>query len=212
MGKENKMTEQSFYDSERDNGNNNNQKGGQSNRKENRNEKKKINFPITKEMAHNLAAGDYVYLTGTIYSARDAAHKRMSEVLAAGGTLPLPIKDQTIYYLGPTPARPGQVIGSAGPTTSSRMDKYTPALLALGMTGMIGKGRRSKEVASAIKENHAVYFAAVGGAGALLSKCIKKAEVVAYEDLGAEAIYKLEVQDFPVIVVMDDKGGNLYGE
>ncbi len=136
----------------------------------------------------------------------------MIETLAAGGSLPLPIKDQTIYYLGPTPARPGQVIGSAGPTTSSRMDKYTPTLLALGMTGMIGKGRRNKEVASAIKENHAVYFAAVGGAGALLSKCIKKAEVVAYEDLGAEAIYKLEVQDFPVIVVMDDKGGNLYGE
>ncbi len=206
------MTNQSFYNNSKNSDINDYQKDSQNNRVENRNEKKKIKLPITKEIAHNLAAGDYVYLTGTIYSARDAAHKRMIETLAAGGSLPLPIKDQTIYYLGPTPARPGQVIGSAGPTTSSRMDKYTPALLALGMTGMIGKGRRSKEVASAIKENHAVYFAAVGGAGALLSKCIKKAEVVAYEDLGAEAIYKLEVQDFPVIVVMDDKGGNLYGE
>jgi fumarate hydratase subunit beta len=206
------MTNQSFYNNSKNSDINDYQKDSQNNRVENRNEKKKIKLPITKEIAHNLAAGDYVYLTGTIYSARDAAHKRMIETLAAGGSLPLPIKDQTIYYLGPTPARPGQVIGSAGPTTSSRMDKYTPTLLALGMTGMIGKGRRNKEVASAIKENHAVYFAAVGGAGALLSKCIKKAEVVAYEDLGAEAIYKLEVQDFPVIVVMDDKGGNLYGE
>ena len=206
------MTNQSFYNNSKNSDINDYQKDSQNNRVENRNEKKKIKLPITKEIAHNLAAGDYVYLTGTIYSARDAAHKRMIETLAAGGSLPLPIKDQTIYYLGPTPARPGQVIGSAGPTTSSRMDKYTPTLLALGMTGMIGKGRRNKEVASAIKENHAVYFAAVGGAGALLSKCIKKAEVVAYEDLGAEAIYKLEVQDFPVNVVMDDKGGNLYGE
>lgn len=206
------MTNQSFYNNSKNSDINDYQKDSQNNRVENRNEKKKIKLPITKEIAHNLAAGDYVYLTGTIYSARDAAHKRMIETLAAGGALPLPIKDQTIYYLGPTPARPGQVIGSAGPTTSSRMDKYTPTLLALGMTGMIGKGRRSKEVASAIKENHAVYFAAVGGAGALLSKCIKKAEVVAYEDLGAEAIYKLEVEDFPVIVVMDDKGGNLYME
>ena len=206
------MTNQSFYNNSKNSDINDYQKDSQNNRVENRNEKKKIKLPITKEIAHNLAAGDYVYLTGTIYSARDAAHKRMIETLAAGGSLPLPIEDQIIYFLGPTPARPGQVIGSAGPTTSSRMDKYTPTLLALGMTGMIGKGRRNKEVASAIKENHAVYFAAVGGAGALLSKCIKKAEVVAYEDLGAEAIYKLEVQDFPVIVVMDDKGGNLYGE
>lgn len=170
-----------------------------------------ITLPITKEIAHSLTAGDYVYLTGTLYSARDAAHKRMMESLSAGGELPLPIKDQTIYYLGPTPAREGQVIGSAGPTTSSRMDKYTPVLLSLGMTGMIGKGKRSGEVIEAMKENHAVYFAAVGGAGALLSKCIVKAEVVAYEDLGAEAIYKLEVKNFPVIVVIDDKGGNLYG-
>lgn len=187
-----------------------------SNRKNGNTEKngteKKLALPITKEIAHGLNAGDYVYLTGTIYSARDAAHKRMTETLAAGGELPLPIKDQTIYYLGPTPAKEGQVIGSAGPTTSSRMDKYTPTLLSLGMTGMIGKGRRSEAVIRAMKENHAVYFAAVGGAGALLSKCITKAEVVAYEDLGAEAIYKLEVKDFPVIVVIDDKGGNLYGE
>lgn len=171
---------------------------------------KYITLPITKEIAHSLTAGDYVYLTGTLYSARDAAHKRIMENLAAGGELPLPIKDQTIYYLGPTPAREGQVIGSAGPTTSSRMDKYTPTLISLGMTGMIGKGRRSAEVIEAIKENHAVYFAAVGGAGALLSKCVVNAEVVAYEDLGAEAIYKLEVKNFPVIVVIDDKGGNLY--
>ncbi len=171
---------------------------------------KYITLPITKEIAHSLTAGDYVYLTGILYSARDAAHKRIMENLAAGGELLLPIKDQTIYYLGPTPAKEGQVIGSAGPTTSSRMDKYTPTLISLGMTGMIGKGRRSAEVIEAIRENHAVYFAAVGGAGALLSKCIVKAEVVAYEDLGAEAIYKLEVKDFPVIVVIDDKGGNLY--
>lgn len=171
---------------------------------------KQIQLPITKAMADTLQAGDYVYLTGTMYSARDAAHKRMTETLKAGGELPLPIKDQTIYYLGPTPAKEGQVIGSAGPTTSSRMDKYTPTLLELGMTGMIGKGRRSEEVIVSMKKNHAVYFAAVGGAGALLSKCIKKAEVIAYEDLGAEAIYKLEVENFPVIVVIDDRGTNLY--
>lgn len=173
-------------------------------------QEKRIRLPITKETAAGFVAGDYVYLTGTLYSARDAAHKRMIETLEAGGELPFPIENQTIYYLGPTPAREGQVIGSAGPTTSSRMDKYTPKLLSLGMTGMIGKGKRSPEVMEAMKQNHAVYFAAVGGAGALLSKCITKAEVIAYEDLGAEAIHKLEVKDFPVIVVMDDKGGNLY--
>ena len=173
-------------------------------------QEKQITLPITKEIADSLCAGDYVTLTGTLYSARDAAHKRMTEALEAGGELPLPIRNQTIYYLGPTPAREGQVIGSAGPTTSSRMDKYTPTLLDLGMTGMIGKGKRSKEVIESMKKNHSVYFAAVGGAGALLSKCITKAEVVAYEDLGAEAIYKLEVKDFPVIVVIDDKGENLY--
>lgn len=157
-----------------------------------------------------MNAGDYVYLTGTIYSARDAAHKRMTETLAAGGSLPFPIENQTVYYLGPTPAKEGQVIGSAGPTTSSRMDKYTPALLDLGMTGMIGKGRRSSDVIAAMKKNHAVYFAAVGGAGALLSKCIKKSELVCYGDLGAEAVLKLEVENFPVIVVIDSEGNNLY--
>lgn len=171
---------------------------------------KQLNTPLTKEKARSLHAGDYVYITGTIYSARDAAHKRLTESLAQGKELPLPLKNEIIYYLGPTPARPGQVIGSAGPTTSSRMDKYAPSLLDLGQTGMIGKGRRSQKVIASMKKNSAVYFAAVGGAGALLSKCIKKAEVIAYEDLGAEAIYKLEVEDFPVIVVIDCEGNNLY--
>lgn len=166
--------------------------------------------PLTKEKAKTFAAGDYVYITGTIYSARDAAHKRLTEALEKGEKLPLPLENEIIYYLGPTPARPGQVIGSAGPTTSSRMDKYAPALLDLGQTGMIGKGRRSDAVIASMKKNSAVYFAAVGGAGALLSKCIKKAEVIAYDDLGAEAIYKLEVKDFPVIVVIDSEGNNLY--
>lgn len=171
---------------------------------------KRLHTPLTKETARTLQAGDYVYLTGTIYSARDAAHKRLTESLAKGEALPLPLENEIIYYLGPTPARPGQVIGSAGPTTSSRMDKYAPALLELGQTGMIGKGRRSDAVIASMKKNSAVYFAAVGGAGALLSKCIKKAEVIAYEDLGAEAIYKLEVENFPVIVVIDCEGNNLY--
>ncbi len=171
---------------------------------------KNIKLPLNKETASSLNAGDYVYLTGVMYSARDAAHKRMTESLDKGEDLPINIKDQTIYYLGPSPARPDQVIGSAGPTTSGRMDKYTPRLLDLGMVGMIGKGRRTEEVKASIKKNHAVYFAAVGGAGALLSKCIKKAEVVAYEDLGAEAIYRLEVEDFPAVVVIDDKGKDLY--
>ncbi len=171
---------------------------------------KNIILPITKETASSLKAGDYVYLTGVMYSARDAAHKRMTEALDRGEELPIEIKDQTIYYLGPSPARPGQVIGSAGPTTSGRMDRYTPRLLDLGMTGMIGKGRRTAEVKTSIQKNHAVYLAAVGGAGALLSKCIKKADVVAYDDLGAEAIYRLEVVDFPAVVVIDDKGNDLY--
>ncbi len=171
---------------------------------------KRLQTPLTKEKAVTLKAGDYVYLTGTIYSARDAAHKRLTESLEKGEELPLPLTNEIIYYLGPTPARPGQVIGSAGPTTSSRMDKYAPSLLDLGQTGMIGKGRRSDAVIASMKKNSAVYFAAVGGAGALLSKCIKKAEVIAYEDLGAEAIYKLEVEDFPVIVVIDCEGNNLY--
>ena len=169
-----------------------------------------IKAPISKEDVASLRAGDYVYITGTIYTARDAAHKRMDETLKRGESLPIDLENNIIYYMGPSPAREGQVIGSAGPTTSSRMDKYTPTLLDLGMTGMIGKGKRSKEVIESMKKNHAVYFAAVGGAGALLSKCITRAEVVAYEDLGAEAIYKLEVKDFPVIVVIDDKGENLY--
>lgn len=171
---------------------------------------KKLTVPFTKETADTLKAGDYVYLSGTIYSARDAAHKRMIETLERGEELPMSVKDITIYYLGPSPAKEGQVIGSAGPTTSSRMDKYTPTLLDLGVTGMIGKGKRTTAVVDAMKRNHSVYFAAVGGAGALLSKCIKKAEIIAYEDLGAEAIYKLEVENFPVIVVIDDDGTNLY--
>lgn len=171
---------------------------------------KRIQTPLTKEMARTLHAGDYVYLTGTIYSARDAAHKRLTECLERGEPLPLPLENEIIYYLGPTPARPGQVIGSAGPTTASRMDKYAPELLDLGQTGMIGKGRRSEAVIASMKKNSTVYFAAVGGAGALLSKCIKEATVIAYEDLGAEAIYKLKVEDFPVIVVIDCDGNNLY--
>ncbi len=171
---------------------------------------KQLQTPLTKEKVKALQAGDYVYITGTIYSARDAAHKRLTESLEKGEALPLPLENEIIYYLGPTPARPGQAIGSAGPTTSSRMDKYAPALLDLGQTGMIGKGRRSDAVIASMKKNTAVYFAAVGGAGALLSKCIKKAEVIAYEDLGAEAIYKLEVENFPVIVVIDCEGNNLY--
>lgn len=171
---------------------------------------KEIQMPFTKELMKTLRAGDYVYITGTIYSARDAAHKRLTESISKGEKLPLPLENEIIYYLGPTPARPGQVIGSAGPTTASRMDKYAPSLLDLGQTGMIGKGRRSPEVIQSMKKNSAVYFAAVGGAGALLSKCIKEATVIAYEDLGAEAIYKLTVEKFPVIVVIDSYGNNLY--
>ena len=162
--------------------------------------------PLDKE------AGDYVYITGTIYTARDAAHLRMSEALDRGEELPIDLNNNIIYYMGPTPAREGRVIGSAGPTTASRMDKYAPRLLDLGLTGMIGKGRRKPEVTDAIVRNAAVFFAAVGGAGALLSKCIKKAEVIAYDDLGTEAIRKLEVENFPVIVVIDSKGRNLYDE
>ncbi|MBP5250045.1 MAG: Fe-S-containing hydro-lyase [Lachnospiraceae bacterium] len=169
-----------------------------------------LELPLTKDKVQELTAGDYVYLTGVMYSARDAAHKRMTEALADGRDLPMDIKDQTIYYLGPSPARPGQVIGSAGPTTAGRMDKYTPTLLDLGLTGMIGKGRRTQAVKDSMKKNHAVYFAAVGGAGALLSKCITKADIVAYEDLGTEAVYRLEVKDFPCVVVADDKGNDLY--
>lgn len=171
---------------------------------------KKIITPITEEVTRDLRSGDYVYITGTMYVARDAAHKRMIEALDRGEELPIDIKDATIYYMGPSPARDGRPIGSAGPTTASRMDKYAPTLLDLGEKAMIGKGKRTQEVIDAIVRNHAVYFAAIGGAGALLSKCIKKSEVVCYDDLGAEAIRKIEVEDFPVIVVIDSEGNNLY--
>ena len=170
---------------------------------------KHITTPITEEITADLHSGDYVYITGTIYVARDAAHKRMIEALKRGEE-PIDIKDATIYYMGPSPAREGRPIGSAGPTTASRMDKYAPTLLDLGEKAMIGKGKRTKEVIDAIIRNKAVYFAAVGGAGALLSKCITKSEIVCYEDLGAEAIRKIEVENFPVIVVIDRDGNNLY--
>lgn len=171
---------------------------------------KHITTPITAEITGNLHVGDYVYISGTIYVARDAAHKRFMEVLDKGEDLPFPIKDAAIYYMGPSPAREGRTIGSAGPTTASRMDKYAPRLLDLGQKAMIGKGKRTQEVLDAIVRNQAVYFAAVGGAGALLSKCIKTSELVCYGDLGAEAVLKLEVEDFPVIVVVDREGNNLY--
>ena len=171
---------------------------------------KKIITPLTKEMVKTLHAGDYVYITGTIYSARDAAHKRLVRLLENGEKLPFDIENATIYYVGPTPAKPGQAIGSAGPTTSYRMDAYSPALIRAGETGMIGKGKRNAEVINAMKEYGAVYFAAIGGAGALLSSCIKSAEIVAYEDLGAEAVRRLTVEDFPVVCVIDSCGNNLY--
>lgn len=170
----------------------------------------KITTPITSEVSSKLQSGDYCYITGEIYVARDAAHKRMNEALERGEELPIPIENCTIYYMGPSPAREGRPIGSAGPTTASRMDKYAPRLLDLGMKAMIGKGKRTPEVIDAIVRNNGVYFAAVGGAGALLSKCIKSSEIICYEDLGAEAIRKLYVEDFPVIVVVDSKGNNLY--
>lgn len=171
---------------------------------------KKIHAPLVSEEIKELRAGDYVYITGTVYTARDAAHKRMEEALNQGNPLPLDLKDNIIYYMGPSPARQGRPIGSAGPTTASRMDKYTPRLLDLGLKGMIGKGKRTPEVAEAIVRNQAVYFAAVGGAGALLSKCIVESQVIAYEDLGTEAIRKLTVKDFPAVVVIDSLGNNLY--
>ncbi len=166
--------------------------------------------PLKEEDIEQLRAGDYVYLTGTIYTARDAAHKRMDEALDRGEDLPLNVAGNIIYYMGPSPAREGRPIGSAGPTTASRMDRYAPRLLDLGLKGMIGKGKRSQAVCDAIIRNHAVYFAAVGGAGALLSKSIKASEVIAYDDLGTEAIRKLTVENFPVIVVIDKEGNNLY--
>lgn len=171
---------------------------------------KHIKAPLLEEEIKDLKAGDYIYITGTIYTARDAAHKRMYEALEAKEQLPIAMQDNVIYYMGPSPAREGRPIGSAGPTTASRMDKYAPALMDLGLKGMIGKGKRSQAVKDAIVRNKAVYFAAIGGAGALLSQRIKKSEVVAYDDLGTEAIRKLEVEDFPVIVVIDSEGNDLY--
>ena len=171
---------------------------------------KHINAPFTKEEAATLKSGDMVYITGTIYTARDAAHKRMADALAGGEELPFDVKNNIIYYMGPSPAREGRVIGAAGPTTAGRMDKYAPELMDLGLGGMIGKGVRSKEVRQAIIRNKAVYFAAIGGAGALLSKAITASEVIAYEDLGTEAIRKLTVENFPVIVVDDIYGDDLY--
>jgi fumarate hydratase subunit beta len=171
---------------------------------------KRIDLPLSKEDAKALRAGDYVFLTGDMYVARDAAHGRLMELIQAGKDLPIQIEGETIYYMGPSPAREGRPIGSAGPTTSGRMDKYTPALLDMGLIGMVGKGKRTPEVLESVKKNGAVYFAAVGGAGALLSKCITKSEIVCYEDLGAEAIRRITVKDFPVIVVADTDGGYVY--
>ncbi|MEA4827702.1 MAG: Fe-S-containing hydro-lyase [Clostridium sp.] len=171
---------------------------------------KRIKTPLTKEVIEDLKAGDSVFISGTIYAARDAAHKRLIELLNSGKELPIDIKEQIIYYVGPTPAKPGMVIGSAGPTTSYRMDPYAPKLLDLGLKGMIGKGERSYEVKEAIKRNKGIYFGAIGGAGALIAKSIIRSEVVAYEDLGSEAIRKLEVIDLPVVVIIDSNGNNLY--
>ena len=169
-----------------------------------------IKAPFNEDEVKMLKAGDYVYISGTIYTARDAAHKRMYEALQNGQEVPMPLKNNIVYYMGPSPAREGRPIGSAGPTTASRMDKYTPRLLDLGMGAMIGKGKRSQAVIDAIVRNGAVYFAAVGGAGAILSKCIKESEVIAYDDLGTEAIRKLTVENMPMIVVIDSEGNNLY--
>lgn len=173
---------------------------------------KHIITPLSDDKVSDLKAGDYVYLSGTLYTARDAAHKRIYEAMQKGEKIPFELQENIIYYLGPSPAREGRPIGSAGPTTSSRMDKYTPILLENGLKGMIGKGKRSKEVIDSMHKNNAVYFAAIGGAGALLSKCIKKSEVIAYEDLGTEAIRKLEVENLPVIVVIDSDKRNMYDE
>ncbi len=169
-----------------------------------------ITAPLSREEARKLKAGDSCLISGVIYTARDAAHKRLCELVAQGKELPMEIRDAVIYFVGPTPAKEVQVIGSAGPTTSYRMDAYSPTLIAQGQTGMIGKGKRNGEVIAAMKEHGAVYFGAIGGCGALLAKCIKKAEIVAYEDLGAEAIRRLEVEDFPAVVIIDSEGNNLY--
>lgn len=170
----------------------------------------KLTTPLTQETVKSLKAGDNCLITGVIYTARDAAHKRLCQLIEEGKTLPFDIKDAVIYFVGPTPAKPGQAIGSAGPTTSYRMDAYSPVLIRQGLTGMIGKGKRGPEVIASMKTHGAVYFGAIGGCGALLSKCIKNAQIVAYEDLGAEAIRRLEVEDFPVVVVIDSEGNNLY--
>lgn len=169
-----------------------------------------ITLPLTREKAAALRAGDTVYLTGVMYTSRDAAHKRLVTLVGEGKPLPFAVNDAVIYYVGPTPARPGQVIGSAGPTTSYRMDAYAPTLLRLGLRGMIGKGKRSDEVVAAMKEAGAVYLGAIGGAGALLADCVRKAEVIAFDDLGPEAVHRLEVEEFPVVVVIDSRGDNLY--
>lgn len=171
---------------------------------------RRITLPLTEELAKSLHAGDRVLLTGTIYTSRDAGHKRMCEALEKGEKLPFDPADATIYYVGPTPAKPGQVIGSAGPTTSGRMDAYAPIMMSVGARGMIGKGARLPEVVDAMKKYSGVYFGAIGGAGALLAKCIKKAELIAYEDLGAEALRKLYVEDMPLVVIIDSEGNNLY--
>jgi fumarate hydratase subunit beta len=172
----------------------------------------RIDLPLTREKAAPLRAGDTVYLSGVLYTARDAAHKRLVDLLDKGEALPFEVKDSVIYYVGPAPAAPGKIIGSAGPTSSYRMDAYAPRLLALGDRGMVGKGKRSAEVVAAMKEAGAVYFAAIGGAGALLASCVKECEVIAFEDLGTEAVRRLRVEDFPVVVAIDSQGGNLYEE
>ncbi len=171
---------------------------------------KRISSPMTEKQARSLRSGDSVLISGTIYTARDAAHKRLCALLAEGKDLPFNVEGSIIYFVGPTPAKPGQALGSAGPTTSYRMDPYSPAIIKAGLKGMIGKGKRDSNVIAAMKENGAVYFGAIGGAGALLSKCIKKSELIAYEDLGSEAIRKLEVEDFPAFVIIDSQGNNLY--
>ena len=170
----------------------------------------KLTTPLTREQARSLRAGDSCLISGVIYTARDAAHKRLCQLVAEGKELPMDVENSIIYFVGPTPAKPGQAIGSAGPTTSYRMDAYSPTLIEKGLTGMIGKGKRGPEVVDAMRKHGAVYFGAIGGCGALLGKCIKKAEIVAYEDLGAEAIRRLEVEDFPAIVIIDSEGNNLY--
>ena len=170
----------------------------------------RLTAPVTREELASLRAGDTVLLSGTVYTARDAAHKRMMEQLDAGQELPFPVEGSALYYVGPTPERPGQVIGSAGPTTSGRMDAYAPTMMSVGARGMIGKGARLPEVVEAMKKYNGVYFGAIGGAGALLAKCIKKAELIAYEDLGAEALRKLYAEDMPLVVIIDSEGNNLY--